>query len=90
MRILNVRNLAGMDSAAVEGSQETDAVEVEENYWGFGQFVPALLLILPLLSLTEAVLGMSNIRFPHNNYFETKSMKSRANPSQRTRPQPVR
>lgn len=29
-----------------------------EGLWGFGQFVPTLLLIIPLVGLIEGLLGM--------------------------------
>ncbi|KFZ07537.1 hypothetical protein V501_06376 [Pseudogymnoascus sp. VKM F-4519 (FW-2642)] len=32
----------------------------KEGLWGFGQFVPTLLLIIPLVSLIEGVLGSNN------------------------------
>jgi hypothetical protein len=56
MRILNVRGLADSDSAATDDSQ--GQVVLQENFWGFGQWTPTLLLILPLLGLAEGYLGM--------------------------------
>lgn len=34
-------------------------ITTEESLWGFGQFVPTLLLIIPLVGLIEGILGMS-------------------------------
>ncbi|RFU26532.1 hypothetical protein B7463_g9794, partial [Scytalidium lignicola] len=56
VRIFNIRNLADSNVAAVDDSQRE--VVLQENFWGFGQLVPTLLLILPLLSLAEGVLGL--------------------------------
>lgn len=59
IRVFEDRKLAGADFAAIQGSP--DDVVLQENSWGFGQLIPTLLLILPLFSLIERVIGMQRI-----------------------------
>lgn len=51
--------MASVDFAARDDSLR-DTV-LQENSWGFGQLIPTLLLILPLFSLLEGVIGMQRI-----------------------------
>lgn len=55
IRLLSTRHLASYDSASPTAVD--DAVILEESFWGFGQWAPTLLLILPLISFAEACFG---------------------------------
>jgi hypothetical protein len=54
-RLLQSRSLASQDSAAPMNN--SDQVILQEDFWGFGQWVSTLLLILPLMGIAEAYYG---------------------------------
>jgi hypothetical protein len=56
------RGFAEKDYTAITRGQSS--VVLQENSWGFGQLLPALLLILPLFSLIEGAIGMNLSYFP--------------------------
>ena len=55
LRLFFARGLADNNNAAASNSQ--NSVALQEDFWGFGQWTPTLLLILPCLSFAEAWLG---------------------------------
>jgi hypothetical protein len=55
MRLLSIRDFATKDSAAKNGAQ--NQVVLSDDVWGFGQWIPNLLLVLPVLACVEGYLG---------------------------------
>jgi hypothetical protein len=55
MRLFTTRGLAAQDGAAESGTK--NQVALSENFWGFGQWTPTLLLILPILGYIEGYMG---------------------------------
>ncbi|EPE29853.1 hypothetical protein GLAREA_01013 [Glarea lozoyensis ATCC 20868] len=59
MRLFTTRGLAVQDAAAEKGTK--DQVALSENFWGFGQWTPTLLLILPILGYIEGYMDTAKI-----------------------------